>query len=85
MIKRLCRWILREEILTEECIEAFNERFSNIESKQYDDAKLIQRHESQLRLMRENMSLLQTRQAGLMNAIARLEHGTPVSSAQPGV
>lgn len=82
MIKRLCRWVLREELFTSECLDALNERFSTIESKQYDDAKILQRHESLMRTLREDMRILQTRQVGLMNAMEMLKSNVTLQGCQ---
>jgi hypothetical protein len=73
MIKRLARWILNDEVFTEECAQALCERFCEIESKQHDDRKVMQRHEQLLRTLREDFRILQTRQVNIMNTIEHLK------------
>lgn len=72
MIKRLARWILKDEVFNEAYADALCERFCQLESTQYDDRKILHRHESQMGLLREQMKILQTRQVGLLNRMERL-------------
>lgn len=73
MLKRFCRWILKEEIFTPEDAMELDERFCNIERKQYDDSKILQRTESLMRNIREDMRILQTRQVNIINQIEAMK------------
>lgn len=73
MLKWLARFILKNESLTNEHTLVVDENFRTIESQQCLMKSLINRNDSQMKNLREDMKILQTRQVNILNRMQRLE------------